>query len=154
MKTDIVLQRPDELTGQLAPFKEICRKICLNIPENYKWTWDGARAAALMTLSREDSDLVFFPLFKEFKDHWDFISHIQAETIIARLIKSEYGMMPGQSFFTSQPICGLVLFVAWWPWGNADKVSMRIGLFSIEQDMEFSPDHSHYLLNQWIDDIS
>ena len=89
---------------------------------------------ALMTLNLQDAELVFFPLFQEFREHWNFSSPIQPETLVSKLLNAEYGLMPGQFFFTSRPIRDLVLFVAWWPWGNADKVSMRVGLFSLATD--------------------
>ena len=134
---------------KLAPFAEICRNICLNIPNEYQWQWDHRRNLALITLAQEDAELVFFPLFREFKEHWNFSSPVQAETLITRLLNAEYGLMPGQFFFTSRPINQLVLFVAWWPWGNADKVSMRVGLFSLLQDKS-EPSLSQTCLGRWL----
>ena len=81
---------------KLAPFAEICRNICLNIPNEYQWQWDHRRNLALITLAQEDAELVFFPLFREFKEHWNFSSPVQAETLITRLLNAEYGLMPGQ----------------------------------------------------------
>ena len=120
--------------SKFADFADICEKICLNIPEGYAWQWDDRRHMALVTLAQQDAELVFFPLFREFRDHWDFNAPVQPEILIARLLNSEYGLMPGQFFFTSRPIEDLVLFVAWWPWGSQDKVSMRVGLFSLEHN--------------------
>jgi hypothetical protein len=40
------------------------------------------------------------------------------------------GLMAGQILFTSDPNRGVVLFCAWWPWGNGEKISIRIGLWS------------------------
>lgn len=112
----------------LADFAEMCRKICLNIPDTCGWNWDGEREMAVVTLDIEDAELVFFPLFKEFNHHWDFSSPDQAEATAAIALNTKYGLMPGQAFFSSRPLCGLILFVAWWPWGKNDKISMRVGL--------------------------
>ena len=131
-------------------FKEICRKICLNFPENAAWQWDGQREMALVTLEKQDAELVFFPLVKEFKQHWKFSSPAEAETLVARLISSEYGMMPGQSFFISCPIDDLVLFVAWWPWGKAERVSMRVGLFPLQPEKADNR-MTATCLKQWLD---
>ena len=70
----------------------------------------------------------FFPLFKEFSHHWNFSSTTASKESITEYINSEYGVLPGQVFFTSNPLHNLVLFVAWWPWGNEGNVSMRVGL--------------------------
>jgi hypothetical protein len=133
----------------ISPFREICRKICLNIPETCTWRWDHQRELALITLDKQDADLVFFPLFKEFKDQWSFSPATQAESLIARLLNSEYGLMPGQTFFTSRPINDLVLFVAWWPWGKNDKISMRIGFFPLQPNA-LPSGFSFSCLNRWL----
>lgn len=114
--------------NDLADFEEMCRKICLNIPDTYGWNWDHEREMAVVALDKEDAELVFFPLFKEFNHHWDFSSPGQAEAATAMELNSKFGLMPGQAFFSSRPLCGLILFVAWWPWGKNDKISMRVGL--------------------------
>jgi hypothetical protein len=113
---------------KLFPFREICRKICLNIPTERQWLWDQQRDLAWVTLEKEETELVYFPLLREFKDRWSFQPEGLPETLIAQLLDSEYGLMPGQTFFATPPIEGWVLFVAWWPWGQAGKVSMRVGL--------------------------
>jgi hypothetical protein len=30
-----------------------------------------------------------------------------------------------------EPINGVVLYVAWWPWGDDERISLRLGLASI-----------------------
>jgi hypothetical protein len=117
----------------LAPFKEICRKICLNIPDSCSWQWDVKRGMAMVVLDEEDAEMVFFPLLKEFKHYRQFSSTSDEDHPLTAFIDSEYGFMPGQSFFTSQTLCDHVLSVAWWPWGSDNKVSMRVGLIPINQ---------------------
>ena len=134
---------------KLACFAEICRNICLNIPAYCKWQWDARRDMALMTIQQQDAEMVFFPLFREFKEHWNFASPVQAEMMVAKLLNAEYGLMPGQFFFTSRPINDLVLFVAWWPWGCEDKVSMRVGLFSLLTNKSDS-DLAMACLTRWL----
>jgi hypothetical protein len=136
--------------NDLADFAEMCRKICLNIPNTYRWNWDQERKMAVVNLNKEDAELVFFPLFKEFRHHWDFSSNDQMAAASAAMeITSKYGLMPGQVFFSSRPICELVLFVAWWPWGSQDKVSMRVGVMPagkkrLQKNMEFA------CLSRWL----
>lgn len=118
---------------ELAKFQEICRRIGLNIPSSYSWQWDPMRKMAIVVLSKEDAELVFFPLFKEFDHNWNFTSTGEAAKSIAELVNAEFGLLPGQLFFTSHPLCHLVLCVAWWPWGSDGYVSMRVGLVPVNQ---------------------
>jgi hypothetical protein len=57
--------------------------------------------------------------------------------------------MPGQVFFTSHRVNDTVLGVAWWPWGNADKVSMRVGLIPVKIDLPSG--FAFQCLSQWLD---
>lgn len=113
---------------ELAPFREICRKICLNIPSSCRWHWDPKRSMAVVVLEGEDAEMVFFPLFKEFRDYWNFSSVPPETEGVTEWVNNQFGLMPGQVVFTSYPLCNLVLCVAWWPWGDENKVSMRVGL--------------------------
>ncbi len=131
----------------LASFKEICRRICLNIPAACRWEWDEKRGTALIVLENPDAELVYFPLLREFRDRWNFTTG-QPDTAAARLLDSEYGLLPGQTFFASPPVENLVLFVAWWPWGRPQTVSMRVGILPL--DAERPPGFAFTLLSRWL----
>jgi hypothetical protein len=134
--------------SELEPFKEICHKICLNIPSSCTWEWDQKRKMAAVVLEEEDAEMVFYPLFKEFRNHWNFASINDAAEAVNEYIHTEYGLMPGQVFFTSHMVCNLVLGVAWWPWGNNDKVSMRIGIIPIKTGL--TDDFTYQCLSRWL----
>ena len=135
--------------NNLTPFKEICRKICLNIPATYRWQWDTKRDMAQLTLSVEDAELAFFPLFKEFRHYWNFTSDAHAESAVAEIVNTKLGLMPGQTFFSSQTVSNLVLYAAWWPWGEDSKVSMRVGLISVN-GMRLPPEAAFQCLSRWL----
>lgn len=134
--------------SDLDPFKEICRKICLNIPASYSWTWDQKRKMAMVVLDEDDAEMVFYPLFKEFRNHWNFSSIGQAAEAVHEYIHAEYGLMPGQVFFTSHMVSSLILGVAWWPWGDSDKVSMRVGMIPIR--IKLADDFPYKCLQRWL----
>jgi hypothetical protein len=79
-----------ELTiDSLDRFKEICRKICLNIPDDYRWNWDRKRSMAVVVLDEEDAEMVFYPLFKEFCNHWNYSSLTETSEAVNEYIHSE-----------------------------------------------------------------
>ena len=133
----------------LVVFQEICRKICINIPDEYVWEWDAQRHMAVIVLSEPDAELVFFPLFKEFSNHWNFSSTTTSQESISHYINTEFGVLPGQVFFTSNPLYNIILFVAWWPWGNDGKVSMRVGLIPWNK-AQFKDDFVYECLKRWL----
>jgi hypothetical protein len=146
LPTEKVAMKPT--IDALQPFQEICRKICLNIPGSYNWKWDSQRKMAAVILDDEDAEMVFYPLFKEFRNHWNFSSIGEASDAVNDYIHSEYGLMPGQVFFTSHTVQQIVLGVAWWPWGNDDKVSMRVGLIPV--DIELPAPFAFQCLSRWL----
>ncbi len=139
-----------DVINELAPFKEICRKICLNIPDSGRWQWDAKRNMAALVLDAEDAELVFFPLLNEFKFQKKFSSAEDGEQPIWDFIDSEYGLMPGQTYFTSHIIGEYVLSVAWWPWGSDNKVSMRVGLIPVNQNRSAN-ETAYQCLSCWLD---
>ena len=134
--------------SELETFKEICHKICLNIPSTYKWYWDAKRNMVAVVLDEEDAEMVFYPLFKEFRNHWNFNSINEAAAAVNQYVTSECGLMPGQALFTSHVVCSLVLVVAWWPWGKEDKVSMRIGLIPTQNKL--ASGFAYQCLSRWL----
>ncbi len=135
--------------NDLLPFQEICRRICLNIPDAVIWQWDEKRQMARVILDEKDAELVFYPLFKEFQSHWNFDSTPEAAKSVSRFVDETYGLMPGQVFFTSHVLCDLVLGVAWWPWGSDRKVSMRVGLIPVNEK-KIGPAMAHDCLSRWL----
>jgi hypothetical protein len=102
----------------------------------------------IVVLEGDDAELVFFPLFKEFRHHWNFSSNPPNTTGVTQWIDDQFGLMPGQAVFTSHPLCNLVLCVAWWPWGDDNKVSMRVGLIPIN-NAKMRGDIAFQCLRRW-----
>ncbi len=103
---------------------------------------------AVIFLDEEVAEIVFYPLFKEFRNHWNYASINDATQAVNDYIHSEYGLMPGQVFFTSHMVNNTVLGVAWWPWGNDEKVSMRVGIIPV--NIQTPDDFAFHCLSQWL----
>jgi hypothetical protein len=109
----------------------VCRRISLNIPETCPWRWDKEFNLALTVIDRRDEIMVELPLTLEFSNKWDFNTITDAEKAIRDYFEAGFGIVPGQKVFTMDPINGVVLFVAWWPWGDDEQISLRLGLVSV-----------------------
>jgi hypothetical protein len=93
----------------------------------------------------KDSDLMYFPLAKEFDRQWDYNSINDPSSSFCTYVNSAFGVVPGQRVFTSSEIDGLMLFAAWWPWGDDSKVSLRIGLISSKEPAKSKELHKTHL---------
>ncbi len=119
---------------QLHPLEGICQRISLNIPENCPWRWDKEFNLAHTVISRKDEIMVELPLGLEFSHRWDFSTIEDADVAVRDYFQTGFGVVPGQKLFTHDPVQGVVLFAAWWPWGDDERISIRLGLISITDE--------------------
>jgi hypothetical protein len=109
---------------------DICSKISLNIPSTSQWSWDNRLQTAMVVFDKGDRDVVYIPLTQEFDTQWDFTSVDNSPAPFYAYFKSVFGIIPGQKIFTSTDGTGTMLFAVWWPWGDGNKISLRVGLYN------------------------
>lgn len=119
---------------QLDTFASVCQRICLNIPADCPWRWDKEFNLALTVIDRKDEILVELPLTLEFSHKWDFSTIDDAEAPLREYFQTGFGVVPGQKLFTMDPVQGVVLYAAWWPWGDDARISLRMGLVSVTNE--------------------
>jgi len=136
-------------TESLKPFETVCQKISLNLPQQIPWRWDREFNLALVVIEKKDAITVELPLALEFSHKWDFSSIDEAEKSISDYFQAGFGVVPGQKLFTMDPIDGMVLYAAWWPWGDDERISLRVGLLSVD-DEKVSNARVKYLICKWL----
>ncbi len=112
----------------------ICQRISLNIPEKCPWRWDKEFNLALSVIDRQDEIMVELPLTLEFTHKWDFTTINNADAAIRDYFQAGFGLVPGQKLFTMDPVNDVVLYAAWWPWGDDERISLRLGLVSVSDE--------------------
>ena len=83
---------------------------------------------ALIVFEKEERESVFSALSHEFDQQWDCTNIGHASHLIGEVAGSLFGVLPGQLLFTSEAGAGLLVLAAWWPWDNANNISLRIGM--------------------------
>jgi hypothetical protein len=134
----------------LAKYKAICNRIGLNIPTSNRWEWDDKYNHALVVFNKEDLELILLPITLEFEQTWDFTTIDNSSHLVSRFIESGFGLMPGQNLFIAADdnADGLLLYATCWPWGDGDKFSLRVGIFS-ENPVIPKPQETKTLLTDW-----
>jgi hypothetical protein len=128
----------------------VCRRISLNIPDRCPWRWDKEFNLALTVIDRQDEIMIELPMTLEFNHKWDFATINEADTPIRNFFQSGIGVVPGQKLFTMDPVRGIVLFAAWWPWGDDERISLRLGLVSVA-DQKLESVEAKRLVCEWLD---
>ncbi len=133
----------------LDKFKLISCRIREAIPSSFSWSWDEDFDVARIVFHKSEMDPLLMTLEKEFHGKWDFTSIDSAPASIENYIHSIFGIIPGQILFTAGENSGPILFAVWWPWGNENYISLRIGIFSPNEE-DFSKNESKKFLKKWI----
>ena len=136
------------VTHDLEKFKKICSRISFSMPSSYQWQWDERFHVALIAFEKEDTGAIFSTVSNEFDQQWDATAISNASGLIGELVNSSFGISPGQIIFTSEQGAGLILFAAWWPWDNGSTISLRIGIFSLEEHA-LDEDEKKEHLTEW-----
>ena len=129
-------------------YQQICHNISLNIPDQCNWEWDEKFHTTIVVFEKFDQDLIFFPITQEFDNRWDFSTIERSGEPFYDFFINRFGIIPGQMIFTAGGDVSQKLFAVWWPWGDDEKVSLRVGLFVNEADTS-SLDQTRAMLMQW-----
>jgi hypothetical protein len=109
---------------------KVCRELSSAFQGTLTWKWDSRFETVLAEFGVDKKDNIRATLEQHLSAAWDSANVGNAPDTV-RVIKDDLGgLMAGQILFTSDPNRGVVLFCAWWPWGNGEKISIRVGLWS------------------------
>ncbi len=109
--------------------EQLCQEIVDSFSDSLTWKWDGRFETALAEFSAKDKDKVKKNLSKILKNDWDKLSITIAPSIIKQIAKYFGGVRLGQHIFSSDCKASDFVFIAWWPWGNGETISLRIAIY-------------------------
>jgi len=135
-------------TIDLTNFKQICNNVRDSIPSPYTASWDEDFQVIRIVFDKTEKQPLLQMLMKEFPYQWDFNTIDTASDFIDNFINSIFGIIPGQVLFTSSETTPPILFAVWWPWGNEDYISLRVGFYPNEKPY-FSKNEIRKELSGW-----
>jgi hypothetical protein len=136
------------VTRNIDRFKTICTNIYSSIPDDYDWQWEDRFGVVMTVFDKIDMDEIRTSVLQGFDQHWDSSNVNDAPEIITSLIKALYGISPGQVLFHTDQETGIILYAAWWPWGNGVNISLRIGIYQ-PQEKIFKKEEIEKYLKEW-----
>ena len=78
-------------------------------------------------VSVKEKDAVKKILINYLGTAWDSVTIKKAPESEQRILERLGGMMSGQLFYTAGLPENGIVFCAWWPWGNGQTISIRLG---------------------------
>jgi len=107
--------------------ENLCQGICEDSMEVLNWNWDEHFQTVLSQFSKNEKDKVMDIVSNHFNSTYDHQSISSASDTAQMSVRDLGGLREGQMFFFQELEDGRNLFGAWWPWGNDQTISIRIG---------------------------
>ena len=109
-----------------AQIKELCKELLDDFERVLSWQWDSGFNALVAEFSTAKQDEVRSVLERHLGFKWDSLSIRKAPELI-KIKSGDLGdLRDNQLLFTTDPAGNVLIFAAWWPWGNGEVVSVRI----------------------------
>jgi len=121
---------------EIPKLASICTSLRLAFEGILDWKWDGRFGTVLAEFPPEKKGSVLEVLDQYLIGRWDSATIGEAPEIAQRVKRHLGGLMAGQLLLLSDPDAESLVYCAWWPWGNGQMISIRIGLFSATMDTE------------------
>jgi len=116
------------MRNELAEIEICCKGIIKDHRELLKWEWDDYIGAFLTTFSTSQAPQIETICDKYFMSRWDRESLVKAPPSVRAIAKTLGGLRAAQRLLMTRPDQFLMAFGAWWPWGDGQTISLRIGL--------------------------
>ena len=118
------------MRNELAEIEICCKGIITEARELLKWEWDGHIGAFLATFTIEQAPQVEAICDKYFMSRWDRKSFPKVPPGVMAVAETLGGLRSAQRLFLTRPDQFVTSFGAWWPWGDGQTISLRIGLIT------------------------
>jgi len=116
------------MRNELAEIETCCKGILTEARELLKWEWDGYIRAFLATFPIGQVQQIETICTKYFMSQWDQESLAKAPPSILAIAENLGGLRAAQRLLMTRPDQFVMAFGAWWPWGDGQMISLRIGL--------------------------
>lgn len=122
------------MRNEMAEVEACCRQIMTDTRALLAWEWDDYIGAALAKFNVKHSAFVERVLDKCFASRWIDADIAKAPASVGELADSLGGLRKTQRLYVTSSEDKITAFGAWWPWGDGQTISIRIGLVLKEID--------------------
>ena len=100
------------------------------------WSWDPRLHAVTSSFTTEQEPAARISVQMALQTEWTSATIIRAPQSLRDVAERAGGVRPGQTALSTGPISGLLAYGLWWPWGDGETVSLRVGLADVDPNRE------------------
>jgi hypothetical protein len=103
------------------------------------WSWDARFNAVAASFAIELEPAVRTSAMHAFPRGWTLKTIAEAPAALRALVDRTGGLRARQRLLAGDELVAPSLFGLWWPWGNGDKITLRIGILDLDANAEPMP---------------
>jgi hypothetical protein len=100
------------------------------------WSWDSRFICVASTFTMEFETQAQKSALDALPAQYTQATLASASSRLREVAQRTGGLRPGQFLMAHGPIGGLTAFGLWWPWGDGETISMRVGLVDVDPNRE------------------
>jgi hypothetical protein len=100
------------------------------------WSWDPRLVCVTSSFTTEQEPQARSATQIALQQEWTPQTIAGSPAQLRDVVERCGGVRQGQLVLSTGPTNGLLLFGLWWPWGDAETVSLRVGLADVDPSRE------------------
>ncbi len=100
------------------------------------WSWDSRLYCCTSSFTAEQEPQARRAAALALPSEWTASTMARAPDQLRDTVERSGGVRQGQLVLSVGPSNGLLVFGLWWPWGDAETVSLRVGLADVDPTRE------------------
>jgi hypothetical protein len=100
------------------------------------WSWDPRLFCVTSSFTTEQEPQARTATQMALQNEWSAQTISRAPASLRDVVERAGGVRQGQLVLSTGPVSGLLLYGLWWPWGDAETVSLRVGLADVDPNRE------------------
>lgn len=100
------------------------------------WSWDPRLLCVTSSFTTEQEPAARTAVKIALQNEWNAQTIVRAPQQLRDVVERCGGVRQGQLVLSTGPINALMVFGLWWPWGDGETTSLRIGLADVDPNKE------------------
>ena len=116
------------MRNEMAEVEACCKQIMTDTRALLAWEWDEYIGAVLAKFDLKHANYIDRILSSCFASKWTAADVAKAPASVRRIADALGGLRETQRLYVTSAADKITAFGAWWPWGDEQTISIRIGL--------------------------
>jgi hypothetical protein len=100
------------------------------------WSWDPRLLCVTSSFTTEQEPAARKATQMALQNEWNAATIVRAPQPLRDVVERAGGIRQGQLALSTGPVNGLLVYGLWWPWGDGETVSLRVGLADVDPNRE------------------